>query len=74
MAPAGGGGGGGGNIKVVVRVRPFNGRGKFALWPWGRYIKSCRFKGGDRTHQPDGSYADEIHLQKLTDVQNVLCR
>ncbi|KAK3327365.1 hypothetical protein B0T19DRAFT_400240 [Cercophora scortea] len=25
-APAGGGGGGGGNIKVVVRVRPFNGR------------------------------------------------
>ncbi|KAK3365848.1 hypothetical protein B0T24DRAFT_535685 [Lasiosphaeria ovina] len=24
--PAGGGGGGGGNIKVVVRVRPFNGR------------------------------------------------
>jgi hypothetical protein len=28
MAPVGGGGGGGGNIKVVVRVRPFNGRGK----------------------------------------------
>ena len=33
MAPAaapGGGGGGGGNIKVVVRVRPFNGRGEFS--------------------------------------------
>ena len=29
-APGGGGGGGGGNIKVVVRVRPFNGRGEFS--------------------------------------------
>lgn len=35
MAPVGGGGGGGsgggGNIKVVVRVRPFNNRGEYSV-------------------------------------------
>lgn len=54
MAP-----GGGGNIKVVVRVRPFNSRGEWTL----------------REGVSHGLKADLlVFVQKLNEAQNVLCQ
>jgi hypothetical protein len=55
MAPAGGG-----NIKVVVRVRPFNSRGKFASPP-------IHYSYMNKKTNDDG-------IQKSTAAQNVSCK
>ena len=52
MAPTGGGGGGGGNIKVVVRVRPFNNR------ELDRHAKCIVQMKGDQTVLQSPSEAD----------------
>ncbi len=58
--------GGGGNIKVVVRVRPFNGRGTSE--GCRREPVSCVDGGGGRR------IADTIRMQKSTAAHHVWLR
>jgi len=69
MALVGGGGGGGGNIKVVVRVRPFNNRGEscqLGLLKWAKM--AMWFEKGQRQdnyleHADNDSRQNSIAMQ-----------